>query len=115
MAKKLKDAGDAETAMADSNDIGQKGVNPPLPVLLEMAFSLPVFIVIVMDIVVAALSYLAGAGVVYIFLRVVVTTVGLGALLWLVAYQFSSVLKQPAQANSNQRESSLGQQPARSK
>ena len=71
-------------------------MNPPLPLLMEMAFSLPVFIIVIMDVVVAALSYQAGAGLVYIFLRVVVTTVGLGALLWLVTYQFSSVFTQPA-------------------
>lgn len=70
-----------------------------LPLLLELAYSLPVFILILMDVVVGALSYGAGATWLDIFIRVVVTTVVLGGILWLATYQFSSVFLQPPHGN----------------
>lgn len=60
-----------------------------LPPALELAYSLPVFLLVLMDVVMAAISYLSGASLIEIFLRVLVTTLAMGFVLWLIVYLFT--------------------------
>ena len=103
MAKKDKkdEASKAANDKEKDASTAKLGNSTHPPLMLELAFSLPVFILIVMDIVVAVLSFMAGSAALSILIRVVITTVVLGVILWLVTYQVTTGYMQTAGAKSH--------------
>lgn len=61
-----------------------------LPLLIEIAFSFSSIFLILVDIVVAWISFSAGASWTDIFIRVVVSTVIVGFVLWLLSMNLSN-------------------------
>lgn len=61
-----------------------------LPMLVEIGFSFSSVFLILVDVVVAYVSYSAGANWQAIFLRVVISTVAVGFLLWLLSMNISN-------------------------
>jgi hypothetical protein len=74
-----------------------------LPPVLELAYSMPVFLLVAMNVVVAGLSYVSGASLMEIFVRMLVTTFALGLVLWLLVWLLSSYYT-PTNIQNNQNE-----------
>jgi uncharacterized membrane protein YqjE len=68
----------------------QKDEPVELPLLVEIGFSFSTVFLILVDVLVAWVSYTAGANWLAIFTRVVVTTVALGFILWLLTMNISN-------------------------
>lgn len=79
----------------------EKKVKPPaetveLPMAVELAFTVSALLLVLVNIAVIVISVASGAGLVDIFIRSLATTVGLGILLWLFSWQFSTAALQGA-------------------
>lgn len=73
-----------------------------LPFLLELVFSFSFLILLGVDAAVVFFSLRGGATLWDIFLRVVVSTVGMGGVLWLLAWQVSNGMLQAAYAEQKE-------------
>jgi hypothetical protein len=63
-----------------------------LPFLVEMSYSLPIIVILMVDFAVIGFSYAAGADWVTTLSRAMVTTVALGGLLAILAFVVSSTV-----------------------
>ncbi|GAP07906.1 MAG TPA: hypothetical protein DEQ80_00320 [Anaerolinea thermolimosa] len=77
-----------------------------LPFLLELVFSFSFLILLGVDAAVAFFSFRGGATLLDIFLRVAISTVVMGAVLWLLAWQMSNGMLQAAYAEQNEKQDS---------
>lgn len=77
-----------------------------LPFLLELVFSFSFLILLGVDAVVAFFSLRGGATLLDIFLRVAVSTVVMGGVLWLLAWQMSNGMLQAAYAEQKEKQDS---------
>jgi hypothetical protein len=68
----------------------QKEESYELPMLVEIGFSFSSVFLILVDILVAWMSYTAGANWQAIFIRVVISTVAVGFILWLLSLNISN-------------------------
>lgn len=68
----------------------QKAEPVELPLLVEIGFSFSTVFLILVDLLIAYVSYTAGANWQAIFIRVVVTTVALGCILWFLSMNISN-------------------------
>ncbi len=67
-----------------------------LPFLLELVFSSSFLVLLLVDLAVAAFSWVGGASLMDIFIRVVVSTFAMGLVLWLLAWQMSNGMLEAA-------------------
>ena len=65
---------------------------PPaeLPLVVELAYSLPIIIILMVDFAVIGFSFAAGAGWVVTMSRAMVATVGVGGILAIISYLIST-------------------------
>jgi hypothetical protein len=61
-----------------------------LPMLVEFAFTFSVILIILLDLIVAAISFISGARLLDIVIRTGVATLTMGGLLWLLSWQLST-------------------------
>ena len=61
-----------------------------LPLLVDLAYSLPIIIILMVDFAVIGFSFAAGAGWVVTMSRAMVATVGIGGILAIISYVIST-------------------------
>jgi hypothetical protein len=95
MKEKTPPAGPKEPPTKDKKSkVNPKGKSKEpeveLPVMVEMAFRLPILLILAVDGIMVVLSYTSGASWEDIFIRVVVTTILMGGVLLLISWNLSS-------------------------
>lgn len=81
-----------QKAMKEKNTRAKKQKELPveLPLLVEIGFSLSGIFLMLVDALVAYISFVSGASWIDIFMRVVVSTVTVGFVLWLLSMNLSN-------------------------
>jgi hypothetical protein len=74
----------------------EQASEPELPLLVELGFTFPAIFLILVDLMVVGISYVSGASWLDIFIRLVVTTVSVGAVLTLLSMNWSNGLLEGA-------------------
>jgi hypothetical protein len=69
-----------------------------LPFMVELAFTFSAILLLAVNLAVVVVSFLSGATLLDIFIRVLATTGGMGLILWLFTWQFSTGALQGAMA-----------------
>ncbi len=76
---------------------------PDLPLLVELGFTFPAIFLLLLDLMVAGISFVSGATWLDIFIRTVVTTLSVGVVLGLLSMNWSNgILEAVVQAAVDQ-------------
>ncbi len=114
MKKKKDEQQPVETTLEERKPTSKEAGRPQkreeeagsLPFLLELVFSFSFLVLLGVDAAVALFSFRGGATLLDIFLRVAVSTVVMGGVLWLLAWQMSNGMLQAAYAEQKEKQDS---------